>query len=913
MDKVFLDKTGNNYFSYVKFAENIHLEINKIRTDPKSYAVFLSKLMKNYDHKTKCLILGKSELEISEGYEALEEAYQYLMQKESSHALNFKNGLQKSAEDLVSLLVVNEGIENGNSYIFNNIDSRLNKYGVPIGELHEIIDYGSWNPKFVVLNFIICDKDLERKEREIIFSSNVKSFGVYSNILPSASIVTVLNFSGDYFEKGDKVPKSVYYKYEHLFKRKLTYGNCDIARNISDERNQIKQQYDQQNDIQEYQDNQEQLNQEYYNTLQNNFEDMCVEQQNTQIINQAFIPNYQYYQPQQQNVYDNKQPFISINNNPSLTNNQMNQMTQNTVKTNKSSNTQLTKINNISQEKRYSQYPNFSKLDTIINNDGSKTLTTVCQEVKIKETDKSPMNKSVLNYKDITSPKKLNYKSKSKSPKSKYNIISYEDKFWTVLKKKPVREAPTTRRDINKKHIKNPFNNNYLPIGSVKNTQNETEIKETEERERLEEAINRKHDVIMKLRQTDLNKTKKEIISEPQKSNTNTMNQSQLNQSTIKQSTIKQNTHKQNNQKQQPQEIIENNKFNLETLDYLKFIRSKAELLKPFQLDLHINTTLQKIIKTHIKTILEDSQDRERSINILSIDNKEGYIQEIQLLESLSLLNSDDIRLDLISINYNILENDEEIIKEIQVIANKYSLLSNIHINIIKKDFNSLLTNQENNKYDLLILNRCFDRLNNLEFSFEIVFKKMFELLRSKSSELVVFSYEMNSRLHLRKLFNNSENDSYSGEEIYKKLVKNENFDFNKDFLIGIKQYDSLLDVTQCCDKIDKEGVFLMNQFTNQKLIKINEILQISNMIKSVSKFENSQYFMYEQVTGFFFKKKEIAEEMNDTDELNEWFLPEGVERLTIFEKPYENYTYLKKNFVYSDGIREIIELNKVK
>ena len=52
----------------------------------------------------------------------------------------------------------------------NEIEKRLNLYGVALGELTELVDFGIFDPFYVVLNFLVCDGDFHRKERNILLA-----------------------------------------------------------------------------------------------------------------------------------------------------------------------------------------------------------------------------------------------------------------------------------------------------------------------------------------------------------------------------------------------------------------------------------------------------------------------------------------------------------------------------------------------------------------------------------------------------------------------------------------------------------------------------------------------------------------------------------------------------------------------
>ena len=77
----------------------------------------------------------------------------------------------------------------------------MNSYGEAYGEIFELIDYGMFDPEYIVINFILGDSDPEKTERSVIFNPGLTKIGVACGILPSDRICTVINFAEKYISK----------------------------------------------------------------------------------------------------------------------------------------------------------------------------------------------------------------------------------------------------------------------------------------------------------------------------------------------------------------------------------------------------------------------------------------------------------------------------------------------------------------------------------------------------------------------------------------------------------------------------------------------------------------------------------------------------------------------------------------
>jgi hypothetical protein len=207
--------------NFTKFARDVFDELNFARSNPCSYAKKLEKILKEQvceKINIKILNINDMQIHLNEGKSAFQDAINFLRRQRSCGNLKASNGLKRSAEDLINIILINDGENNHSDPSFKKkileTNSRMNKYGAALGEIYEIIDTGSFDPELVVMSLIICDGDFTRRERDIIFNKACKYSTVSSGITPSNNICTVINFSEYYFEKGDKIPISIIEKFQ---------------------------------------------------------------------------------------------------------------------------------------------------------------------------------------------------------------------------------------------------------------------------------------------------------------------------------------------------------------------------------------------------------------------------------------------------------------------------------------------------------------------------------------------------------------------------------------------------------------------------------------------------------------------------------------------------------------------------
>ena len=207
-------KNSEELVIYSKFVQEVIEEINFARTKPSEYAAKLERISSTLNgRKVK---VGKSIMKLKEGAAIFDETIQYLLNIGQMEPLELCDGLSESANELLSILIIQEGVDMSDFNLdIYDLEHRLDHFGVYFGEFNEIIDYGSFDPEFVVVNFLLSDGDDTRNDRHTIMNPLMKYCGITSGILPSTKKCTILNFVQYYYKPGEEVPDKMLQTYTY--------------------------------------------------------------------------------------------------------------------------------------------------------------------------------------------------------------------------------------------------------------------------------------------------------------------------------------------------------------------------------------------------------------------------------------------------------------------------------------------------------------------------------------------------------------------------------------------------------------------------------------------------------------------------------------------------------------------------
>lgn len=164
--------------SQKKFSLEVIEYFNMARTNPKKFAEIIKEI-KTY-FKGKILRLPGSSVGImtKEGADAFEEAANFL-EKEAKPVceLKYNTGLAHIAQDVVEEA---QKADDLNTLDDLDMDKIFDKYGRFTGSFSRAMDFGSKDPRMVVVNLVVSDGDKNRGQREGIFNGDLKEIGVWT-------------------------------------------------------------------------------------------------------------------------------------------------------------------------------------------------------------------------------------------------------------------------------------------------------------------------------------------------------------------------------------------------------------------------------------------------------------------------------------------------------------------------------------------------------------------------------------------------------------------------------------------------------------------------------------------------------------------------------------------------------------
>ena len=214
---------------FYSFSLQILKEINYAREHPDEFVEKLKELRETVeDSKDNCLYIENVPFVYNNLLGSLNDSIKFLEKQKELPRLIYNRTITQACDFLLDELVSHDGLddENANKY---SLENRLNKFGYPLGENYELIDYGMFDPEFIVINFVLGDGDKNKFERNVIFNPKVKYIGIASGILSSDKICTIINCCEEFFEKNKKIPSDIEKKYN----RKVPSFNTKTINNYS--------------------------------------------------------------------------------------------------------------------------------------------------------------------------------------------------------------------------------------------------------------------------------------------------------------------------------------------------------------------------------------------------------------------------------------------------------------------------------------------------------------------------------------------------------------------------------------------------------------------------------------------------------------------------------------------------------
>ena len=156
------------------FNEDLIMEINLLRTNPKKYAKTISKYMNYFKGYLLCLPDTNAGIQTEEGVEAFKEAVDFLNKQENLEPLKPSKGLCRIAEEFIAIYQKPDSGELANK----DMEDIINKYGSFSGSFSRAMDFGGETAEMAIINLVVSDGDPSRGQRESLLSNEIKKVGV---------------------------------------------------------------------------------------------------------------------------------------------------------------------------------------------------------------------------------------------------------------------------------------------------------------------------------------------------------------------------------------------------------------------------------------------------------------------------------------------------------------------------------------------------------------------------------------------------------------------------------------------------------------------------------------------------------------------------------------------------------------
>ena len=150
---------------FYSFGLQVLNEINFARMHPDEFVQKLEELNDTINNDN-CLYIDGVPFLYTNLKESLEDAIKFLSKQKPLPGLIYNKTITQACDFLLDELIIHDGLDSDESNKYS-LENRLSKFGEPLGESYELIDYGMFDPEFIVINFILCDGDNQKYERKL--------------------------------------------------------------------------------------------------------------------------------------------------------------------------------------------------------------------------------------------------------------------------------------------------------------------------------------------------------------------------------------------------------------------------------------------------------------------------------------------------------------------------------------------------------------------------------------------------------------------------------------------------------------------------------------------------------------------------------------------------------------------------
>ena len=149
-------------------------EVNLLRSNPAAYASKIENYIKYFDGQILKIPDINIQIRTQEGDTPYKETIDFLKNEKSSNPLTPSKALCDIAKEILDKIVDSETGEIEETETENIID----KHGSFSGKFTRAMDFGGFTSEQVVINFLVCDGDSDRTQREPLLGKGLSKIGV---------------------------------------------------------------------------------------------------------------------------------------------------------------------------------------------------------------------------------------------------------------------------------------------------------------------------------------------------------------------------------------------------------------------------------------------------------------------------------------------------------------------------------------------------------------------------------------------------------------------------------------------------------------------------------------------------------------------------------------------------------------
>ena len=180
--------------------------INSLRSNPSKFAEKLEEYIKYFDGLIIKIPGINVQISTQEGDEAYKEAINFLKSQQPIEPLQGSRALCKIAQEILDKIVDSETGQLDEE----EVEAIIDKHGTFQGKVTRAMDFAGFTSEQIVINFLVCDGDSERTQREPLLDKDLTKIGVAFGRHNIYSTVCVLVASTDFVNTHESNDNPIY-------------------------------------------------------------------------------------------------------------------------------------------------------------------------------------------------------------------------------------------------------------------------------------------------------------------------------------------------------------------------------------------------------------------------------------------------------------------------------------------------------------------------------------------------------------------------------------------------------------------------------------------------------------------------------------------------------------------------------